>query len=918
MKSNRLNAMDVIVTLQQLLRGTKGIADCLKNKSRDPLISNDELKDFIKEKEEDLKKIHNDASDFLRNNLLYVQGTLASLDPDDSFQHIDSFLPQGDKQTEKFLKACGEIKEGQWVSGTGAAANVISDVLAYEHGIGLNCQFTERQHLFLPSHEITLWSLLCWQDVVKFINLLVVENPEMPECLKALCGNNGERNIFLGLYDRELNKTQRFKTLQQFINNKEQFKNWVDELSSARDGEFKIENFPTEAFREKLRKFLCAVCDSSAEEETFDELLEGIKNYWSYSLSERKSSCNPKLTPRFSVPVEALIRSYDPEDRSLLFCPKVVYRPDESDGKSKIASYYIGTYRCADYKQLFGDETKIQKQKQFQEVIDELLNYCEFKREAVIRKNLDEKRLKLRARAEKAARAAVMARNMSHNLGSHVLFQLSQSSRKDKKYNLARAFDYLAERMEFIAQYFTTDRPILNGVYTLHDLLDRFIATYNRTSPCGGSIDDCYYYLKEDIDPKDNGRNYILQHLVASEGFGEICFSRKCSHGNSTGLCCHQEAGDRNHKECDCHESNVKKGSGNVCFQLILPDGKKAEDLFISIPGGVIGCQAFFIIMENFIRNSAKHGEFNQEKRLKVTLEVKEVKEVEDDYYEFVFRDNVTKSKYSKNGGEALSRVTEFEECIKKGLVDPSDGGLIYGGWGFKEMQFCAIFLQGRNLGKEIEKSEFALGPKAQEQKDNFHWGLKFGPVDGDDSPLLAMAIKLYKPKLLSLIKEKTGAAETGELVREFTSNSEINDILESRIVADLVVNENSKGLQNRCRYVSLSKECSGNTGLKLINTAYWEYLKHEFEEELDGKKITDVNLEFRQSSGSNSATRETDPITFELKNGFAVKKSPPELKEVRNKCLEAICKKKWPKLSEKEGKKVEIKLIYNDEADAS
>lgn len=77
----------------------------------------------------------------------------------------------------------------------------------------------------------------------------------------------------------------------------------------------------------------------------------------------------------------------------------------------------------------------------------------------------------------RAAVAAIMGRNMSHNIGSHVLSRLSEKEFSEQEQDLTRAkdlFRYLQQRMDFIAQISTT-----NPSWTLdvkwNDILDEFV-----------------------------------------------------------------------------------------------------------------------------------------------------------------------------------------------------------------------------------------------------------------------------------------------------------------------------------------------------------------------------------------------------------------------------------------------------------
>ena len=85
----------------------------------------------------------------------------------------------------------------------------------------------------------------------------------------------------------------------------------------------------------------------------------------------------------------------------------------------------------------------------------------------------------------KSGIAAIMARNMSHNLGSHVLAALTHemSTMPDSQ----KLFQYIQQRMDFIAQITTEIPEWTYPVYIIQDLMRGFYVQKNLLNKIGES-----------------------------------------------------------------------------------------------------------------------------------------------------------------------------------------------------------------------------------------------------------------------------------------------------------------------------------------------------------------------------------------------------------------------------------------------
>lgn len=268
-----------------------------------------------------------------------------------------------------------------------------------------------------------------------------------------------------------------------------------------------------------------------------------------------------------------------------------------------------------------------------------------------------------RKEAIKSAISAIMARNMSHNLGSHFisntkhyfndLAEKSTDTQREKDYRgIRHTLQYIQERMDFIATIVSTDRfpygPV-NVKSQIFDELtpDEFGARHEKATT-----------------------NFLLEYIVFSEDISK--------------------------------QSNTSNSKVKLSLKLISDKGKKfggqsknenqeAKEEFaklnLAVPGGILGRHAIFTIIENVIRNSAKHDkESIPEDGLTVSIKIGE------DH--FVIFDN------KKNANKKIKGVVLKEELNKRyaeikilsdGIIDKSNKGL-------KEILISALWLNNHSL----------------------------------------------------------------------------------------------------------------------------------------------------------------------------------------------------------------------------
>lgn len=119
-------------------------------------------------------------------------------------------------------------------------------------------------------------------------------------------------------------------------------------------------------------------------------------------------------------------------------------------------------------------------------------------------------------------------------------------------------------------------------------------------------------------------------------------------------------------------------------------------DVVVSLPTGVTGRQSIFAMLENIIRNTAKHGISKKERGGKIKILI-DVEEYDEDYYKLSIIDN-------SGGALREDKLEEIQESITSSLMDGD--GINERQKGIKEIQIAAAWLRGiepRDI-KEIQK----------------------------------------------------------------------------------------------------------------------------------------------------------------------------------------------------------------------
>lgn len=318
---------------------------------------------------------------------------------------------------------------------------------------------------------------------------------------------------------------------------------------------------------------------------------------------------------------------------------------------------------------------------------------------------IENKQQDIETAAVRAAISQVMARNMSHNIGSHVLSKFKDEKEienptsikqycqnntlnfnfNNKNEQIAYFNEYLKNRMDFLADIATTDPVMETPMYLFRDILKGF------------------------------DKNRILLNRIS---------------GVST---------DRKFKII------VLDKNGNGINNL-----NHSDDPLLSIPNEILGAQAFYILMENIIRNIYKHG--NPDKDIEIKIEVKDY-EKDASFYEISIYDNIAKDSID---AAVINRNTAFNDSVldkNKKALRPNNLGTI-------EMDVCAAYLRCLPI-ISIENTDFDLQENNETETPRLIYAYKHQLSDTGFS--LGYKLCISKPKeILVVTNDKSSFSING------------------------------------------------------------------------------------------------------------------------------------------------------------
>lgn len=295
----------------------------------------------------------------------------------------------------------------------------------------------------------------------------------------------------------------------------------------------------------------------------------------------------------------------------------------------------------------------------------------------IFRRALLVQNIKFISASVKSAIGAIMSRNGSHNIGSHVLSALSHNvgTMPDDRV----LYQYIQHRMDYIATA-TTDFPAWNQP-------TMFLSNMMKTLL---------------------SQRHLLDNIAGSEGLKAWKFQ-----GRNT---------DKKSNVATIKFRIRKKLEGGTTKNLLEYGGTGGaldlgSDISLAIPGGTVGQHAFFTIIENIIRNAAKHDWSSPPKKtrrnkfsksrlgdetimgnLEVFIDFEDLPQ--EGNVEFTIFTNMSDAdeKIIHPSGQT-TLLHHLEKTMDMPFID-ENGNLRRENWGIAEMKISAGYLQGRNPGE--------------------------------------------------------------------------------------------------------------------------------------------------------------------------------------------------------------------------
>jgi hypothetical protein len=187
--------------------------------------------------------------------------------------------------------------------------------------------------------------------------------------------------------------------------------------------------------------------------------------------------------------------------------------------------------------------------------------------------------------------------------------------------------------------------------------------------------------------------------------------------------------------------SNNKLLTEHLCksedVTTIRIDMRPSRKEYVALPGGALGAQAFFSLLENVLRDNAKYGAHSKVLRVAIQIEADSAFE---DYWRVRILDD--KADDSLSGGERIA------EALSNLQISDLSGGLQPGAWGIKERFIAAAFLRGIRVEDIAEEAGDTWVPNLNRERPSEPPILS---ISGEQKRL-EWVFYLLKPKEILLI----------------------------------------------------------------------------------------------------------------------------------------------------------------------
>lgn len=348
------------------------------------------------------------------------------------------------------------------------------------------------------------------------------------------------------------------------------------------------------------------------------------------------------------------------------------------------------------------------------------------------------------SQSTRAAISQVMARNMSHNIGSHVLSRLVEESVLEKLFNSDSINTELFKLYHPLCITKIEGKKLFAGFNSYQKTRMDFLADVTFGEP---TMESSRLLFSEILKLFDENR-LLLENISGTHNFYYKFVARNC-----TGC----------DKEC-CSEQKAECKDCDTCIIQSIDGKTLANDIPISMPNDILGYHAFYLILENIIRNCAKHGgaNTNQNDPLKIYIDILEKAQAQD-YYEI----NIYDSNEHKDIGKLNELVMNQNISIDKDVLE--NNSLRQGAWGMIEMEAAAAYLRKKPI-ENINNEEYNLD--ISNQQNIFPSETRHGSAEPNFLKAINVRDKYYgyrlfllKPKELLVIYSDTLKQQYNDII---------------------------------------------------------------------------------------------------------------------------------------------------------
>jgi hypothetical protein len=245
--------------------------------------------------------------------------------------------------------------------------------------------------------------------------------------------------------------------------------------------------------------------------------------------------------------------------------------------------------------------------------------------------------------ATKSAISQVMARNMSHNIGSHVMNRLTDGKKlEDLDINNFKsyqpAFDLPSDEQKIIHQMSFFNNYVKCRMDYLSDITFGTPVMHTNKKVCGELF-------------KEFDRVRLLLEFISGLSTFE-------------------------------YEIQFMFNGRLMC--------RDTDDISIALPNDLLGCQAFYNILENIIRNTAKHNPKKNQKTV-FTVDVKEI--------ESTIEGNGVDQGVLSEQSKMFYAVEIYDDCVIGGYdIFPKEEQLVEGVHDYTRSNSHPLFVEGKNV----------------------------------------------------------------------------------------------------------------------------------------------------------------------------------------------------------------------------